>query len=310
MGDQSEYGHCEHGDYLLSEGCPFCLAEAEYRNERQAEEVKPASEQKEDWGCSTSEPDNAPPVPDNIFDQIPEKPEILPMEDEPEVKLSFSEAISTALAEYAPEKNIIIYRMKEEIGKALEYAKNREILSGDDVVSATNDLVLLTGLAHDIEGERTYYTKPLNDHLKTINAFFKEFSTYIAEADSITRDKIRAYDKQIKAQIAEAERIEEQRLQLAQDEMILQGEVITSLEPVEKPEPVPNHVRATMGTATKRVNWKWEVEDIKAVPADYLIPDAVKIGKVVRASAGAITIPGIRIYPEDNLTITRNKGGS
>ena len=39
-----------------------------------------------------------------------------------------------------------------------------------------------------------------------------------------------------------------------------------------------------------------EVVDEALIPRDYLMPDEVKIGKVVRATAGSLQIPGIRVF--------------
>jgi len=41
------------------------------------------------------------------------------------------------------------------------------------------------------------------------------------------------------------------------------------------------------------------------IPREYLIPDEVKIGGVVRATKGSIQIPGIEIYSEDQVLAGR-----
>jgi hypothetical protein len=45
-----------------------------------------------------------------------------------------------------------------------------------------------------------------------------------------------------------------------------------------------------------REDWKAEIVNAALVPREYLIPDEVKIGRVVRAMKGQIEIPGIRIF--------------
>lgn len=45
-----------------------------------------------------------------------------------------------------------------------------------------------------------------------------------------------------------------------------------------------------------RDNWDFVIEDEAVVPREYLCVDEVKIGRVVRATKGQITIPGIRVF--------------
>lgn len=54
-----------------------------------------------------------------------------------------------------------------------------------------------------------------------------------------------------------------------------------------------------------RHNWKFRVVDAAAVPPEYKVVDEVKVGRVVRAASGQISIPGIEIYDEPTITRTR-----
>ena len=44
--------------------------------------------------------------------------------------------------------------------------------------------------------------------------------------------------------------------------------------------------------------WKFKIIDINKIPIQYLMPDMVKIGGVVRAMKGATNIPGIQVYED------------
>ena len=52
-----------------------------------------------------------------------------------------------------------------------------------------------------------------------------------------------------------------------------------------------------------RTNWKFEVVDATKVPREYLTPDLVAIGAIVRARKGCIEIPGVRVFPEHKVTV-------
>lgn len=51
-----------------------------------------------------------------------------------------------------------------------------------------------------------------------------------------------------------------------------------------------------------RDNWKFEIVDATKIPREYCTPDLVKIGGVVRAMKGAITIPGVRAYNDRTVS--------
>ena len=47
-----------------------------------------------------------------------------------------------------------------------------------------------------------------------------------------------------------------------------------------------------------RTIWKFKITDIHKIPAQYMVPDEVKIGQVVRALKAQANIPGITPYEE------------
>ena len=70
------------------------------------------------------------------------------------------------------------------------------------------------------------------------------------------------------------------------------------------PAPVVPDAPKTSGLSMQD-HWCFEVVDPMAVPREFLAIDEVKIGKVVRAIKGQITIPGVRIF---NLPIMASIG--
>lgn len=57
------------------------------------------------------------------------------------------------------------------------------------------------------------------------------------------------------------------------------------LPPVAKPQ-----------GARMRTDWKFRITDPAALPREYLVPDEVKIGGVVRALKSATSIPGVEVH--------------
>lgn len=86
---------------------------------------------------------------------------------------------------------------------------------------------------------------------------------------------------------------------LEQPPAVTQEEVAAILQDpiVIAPRPIQPTYQAVKGIST-RDNWKFEIINAAIIPREYLIPDAAKIGGVVRAMKSSANIPGIRVYNE------------
>ena len=213
--------------------------------------------------------------------------------------------LNTALVKVRPQADVAIIALHEQALRLQQYAEALVIASDDNIKSATNDLSIISGLKKAIEEKRKEYTQPINDHLNAVNGAFKVFTEPLNQADQITRHKILDYRAEQERIRQEQKEINRLRLEAAQKEMALKGELTESVELVETQPEQPNHYRAEAGTLGRATIWKWELVDISQVPSEYMMLDSAKVGKVVRA--GLRLIPGIRIYPEETLKITTKK---
>ena len=219
---------------------------------------------------------------------------------EPSIKLE-EVAVETALA-LRPGEDVEARGYFHEALKLLEYAEARVITTIEDVKLATDDLSVIAKLKKVMENKRKSLLDPLKLQADAIRETYNYLMTPVLEADKITRGKMLAFDTEQRRIRAEQERINALRLEAAQKEMELNGELSESVNLVEvAPEPAKS-VSTDMGTTRITTIWKWEVIDLSLVPDEYKILDAAKVGKVVRA--GLRSIPGIRIYPEESLRVT------
>lgn len=203
-----------------------------------------------------------------------------------------------------PAGEVAIQSLYTEALRLKGYAVARVILIDADLKPATDDLSIIAGLRKAIEEKRAEYIKPIRGHLDAINQTFKQFTAPLVEADTFNRDKVKAYRGAQELKRAEAEAIEKAKLELARREMALTGETTVDLTPVPAVE-VVNKISTGLGTASGFKVRKWEVEDLSKVPLEYLMVDAAKITKLVKAGLGAI--PGLRIWEEESLRVTPNK---
>ncbi len=132
---------------------------------------------------------------------------------------------------------------------------------------------------------------------------FKSLAIPLDQADKVTRSKILAYRAEQERKAREAEEINRLRMEAAKKEMELNGELTESVNLVDVAPAPPKTVHTDVGNLGTAKIWKFEVIDPALVPREYMAVDMVKIGQVVRATKGSISIPGIRVFSEDTLKV-------
>ena len=205
----------------------------------------------------------------------------------------------------APEHDNSVLQLVDRVNDLKRWADFRVIGSLEGILSAIDDLTLISNLKRALEEKRKEYVGPLNDYVKTINAVFKQISQPLEDADKITRDKILAYRREqedIRQKLEEAVRLQAEAL----TQQAKAGLPVTEVAPITPaPLPVPDKIyRDTGSLGTFKVR-KWEVVNFAEVPDDYKVVDAARITKVIKA--GIPSIPGIRIWDEEALRVTATR---
>ena len=189
----------------------------------------------------------------------------------------------------------------EEAKTLLAYANTRIIDTLEAVKCATDDLALISKVKKAMEQKRKDYLQPFQEHVREVNDIYKSLMQPIEQADVVTRQKILAYQREQARIKAEQEKINALRMEAANKEAALNnGEIKESVNLVDVVN-VPKKVYTDTGTLGTSKVWKFEIEDLSKIPLDYLIPDMVKIGKVIRAG---VNIPGVKSWQEESLRIT------
>ncbi len=138
----------------------------------------------------------------------------------------------------------------------------------------------------------------------------KKTEAPLVEAEGILKAQIKSYMDEVERlrreeerRLQEIARKEEEERRIAE---ALQAEAEGNKEEaeaiLEEPAYIPMPtVKADIPKVDNRLFrkvWKFKVVDIKKIPIQYLVPDMVKIGGVVRAMKDKTDIPGIQIYEE------------
>ena len=208
-----------------------------------------------------------------------------------------------ALVKVKPEIDAEVVSFYQEALKLQEYATARVIATIEDTKLATDDLSIIARVKKALKEKRDGYIKPLKSYLDEVNDAFKTLMFPIEEADRITRDKMLAYQREQGEIRRKQEEINRKRLEAANEEMKLKGELS---EPVNLVEVIPEASKRVMtdtGSAGQRDNWKYEVENFALVDDMYKMINAGVLTPIVKASKGKITINGIRIYNEPIIAV-------
>ena len=200
-----------------------------------------------------------------------------------------------------PGEDVEAHSYFEESMKLLEYAEARVIATFEDVKLANDDLSIISRLKRSMEAKKKEYLEPLKLQTEAIRDTYNYLMTPILEADKITRDKMLIFDKEQKRVREEQERINALRLEAAQKEMELKGELSESVNLVEV-VPEVKRVSTDMGSSGIATTWKFQVIDFKLLPDRFKMENATLIGKVVRA--GEREIPGVKIWSEGSIRNT------
>ena len=158
----------------------------------------------------------------------------------------------------------------------------------EEVALASDELRKLKDVQERIEAVRVALVKPLNDHVKIINAEFKRHTEVL--------DKLEVFVKSLLTSFREKEKAE---LEAIAEKARLANPEIASL--VILPE--EKTVKGQQSQVTFSKVWKAEVVDFSQLPDKYKLPDMVAINEAVKA--GQRIIPGVRIHQVEIPSIRR-----
>lgn len=204
-----------------------------------------------------------------------------------------------------PRLDNAVAKLGDEIIHINLYAQQLVIAGDSDMVRATNDLLLISKLKKAIEAKRKEYVSPLLDHTKAINEFFRFLTAPLDTADKTVNDKVLAYRQTIEAKRREEERINALRLEAAQAEMKLKGELTEPVSLVEVSPAALSKVRTDLGSMGVVKVRKYRVVNFAELPDQYKIENSALLNKVVKA--GIPSISGVEIYSEDSLRVTPSR---
>lgn len=176
-----------------------------------------------------------------------------------------------------------------------------KVESNEQAIEAGRMLVQLKGWRSQVENRRQFFTRPLKEHAKRIEALFKPMLEKLDEADTVIRAKVISY--RAKAEVSARE--EQQKLlaeaQAAQAEGNNEAALTLATEAASLDSPQKTMLLDEGSMQVKKV-WDFEVEDYAAIPREFFSFDEKKVRLALRA--GQREIPGIRIFQKEQLAVS------
>lgn len=180
---------------------------------------------------------------------------------------------------------------KTTISKAETAATALQIKTVDDLTGATELLGKIKTVGKAITQKKESITKPVNEALKNVRAFFAPLEKQWWNAEKIVKDKMINYQNdQIAKAAKETEKIEDK---------VEKGKLTfgKAAERIEAVTPQKNVV-ANSGAIQFRTKKEVVIDNEMLIPREYLILDMIKIRKVALAG---VNIPGVRVIEKQTV---------
>jgi hypothetical protein len=210
---------------------------------------------------------------------------------------------SVAIIQIAPDRDAAAQKLYQEGLDLRDLALRRQIKNDTDVKVATDDLAVIKTLVKKLQDLRVNYEAPFKEHLANFRSTFDAYLAPLIEAERLNKEKWGAYRRQVEEARARAEETNRMAEEVArrQAEASGTGEIKVDMTPVEAPT-TADTIRSNISTGSAYKIKKWRLIDITKVPPEFLLVDAGKVTKLVKAGIGSIA--GIEIYEEETLRVT------
>ena len=188
------------------------------------------------------------------------------------------------------------------------------IKTNDDFARAGQLLITIKGIRKKIEDTFKPIKQKMDAAKKEVLDQEKAADAPLAQAEAIIKPRIAAWNaEQERIRREEEDRLreiarkqeEERRLKeaVAAEQAGNKAEAEAIIEAPIEPPPVvvPKSVPKVAGVSFTK-QWKFRITDPNKIPREYLTPDEVKIGQIVRALKDQAKIPGVEVYSVDGVS--------
>jgi hypothetical protein len=150
--------------------------------------------------------------------------------------------------------------------------------------------------------KRAKYLDPLTKAYKDVKKLMSDYD--------LEQERIRQAEQRRLEEISRKEEEERRLMEAIAAEEALKAAGMTKQEAAQEataimeepvsvaPVVVQKSTPKLQGGPVYRTVWKFRIKDVSKIPREYMVPDEVKIGQIVRALKKQTNIPGIEPYEE------------
>jgi len=259
---------CKHGEFDINKGCPQCIAER-VAEERTAEAINLEA------GVGKAE----------VLTVMPEK------------------LWATAISPRAGE-DFDARKHYEQGLVMLKHARAMTVKTLDDSKTVTTELAIIGTLKRAMEAKRKEKLEPHQTIVRDIQETYKFLMEPVLEAERILKGlQVTFLQEQARIQ-REQEALNLKKMQLAQEEMRLNGEMSQPVDLVEVIE-APKLVRTEMGTSGLVDHWTYEITDFALLSDAYKVADTAQLTAIARGHHDKKQVPGVRFFNQPFLSTRR-----
>jgi len=193
-----------------------------------------------------------------------------------------------------------------ETGEALlNQAQSIEILDKPEYEEGAKLFAQIKSFKKTIDTQRKELIKLPYDYVRRVNAFAKEISKPLDDAETVIKQKLIDYEAKKELERREQEKkAEEERKRLQErlnKEAQEKGVEAVILPEVMFPKEEKNIVHTESGdTVYTRNVWDFEIVDFAQVPDEYKVIDEKKVRQAINR-LGIREIPGLRIFQKKTI---------
>jgi endo-alpha-1,4-polygalactosaminidase (GH114 family) len=214
-----------------------------------------------------------------------------------------------------PEENqTLIDSIQKEVAEIDGY----KIETEEQYVNAANLTKKVKGRYAEIDAMKKSITKPLNDAVKAIDAFFNPSLQKLKSVEDFLKRGSEAFYAEMKRKQEEEQRKayeeakkeqERKRIQLESQaqkaEAAGKSEKAQSLferaESVHVPVQVVQKTPPKVGGVKFVPQWKYRVVDASKIPVKYMVINDRMLSDIAKAGKGMVDVPGVEFYCEEKM---------
>lgn len=189
--------------------------------------------------------------------------------------------------------------------KLQQYAETRIIKTLEDAKIANDDLTIIARLKKAMEARRKEELRPIDEARKSIQDNYNKWMAPVLAADTVTRSKMSTFNAEQERVRHEQEEINRKRMEAAEAEMRLKGELSEPVNLVEVLSEI-KRVVTDQGTTGQRDNWTYEITDFALLPDEYKLPNTSALNAFAKSTKGTRQVPGLRIFNNPVIVVRPN----